>query len=69
MCLNSSTNLDGRVGLGGVAALLSGDAARRSALALVPEPHPPLLRLLNDLYEGVPWAVTRREGEREPHFT
>lgn len=41
------------MGLSGVVTLLSGDAASRPPLTLIPKPHPPLLWLLDDLYEGV----------------
>lgn len=47
-----STHLDSWVGLSGVVTFLTGDAAGRSTLTLVPEPHSPLFWLLDDLYEG-----------------
>lgn len=49
------THLDGWVGLSGVVAFLSRDAAGGSPLTLVPEPHPPLFWLLDDLYVGGRW--------------
>lgn len=46
-------HLNGWVRFSGVIALLSRYAASRATLAFIPEPHPPLLWLLNDLYAGV----------------
>lgn len=47
-----TTHLDCWVSLSGVVAFLSGNASSRPPLTLVPKPHPPLLRLLNNLYAG-----------------
>lgn len=54
------THLDGWVGFSGVVALLTRNAPSRTALTLVPEPHPPLLGLLDDLYEGTRCPAERR---------
>lgn len=48
-CQGPWTDLDAGEGLVGLGAGGSQDAAGRAALALVPKPHAPLLRLLHDL--------------------
>lgn len=60
-----AAHLDGWVGLSGVVALLSGDAARWTSLTLVPKPHAPLLWLLDDLYEGGWCCYVEARGVKE----
>lgn len=60
-----AAHLDGWVGLSGVVTLLSGDAARWTSLTLVPKPHPPLLWLLDDLYEGGWCCYVEARGVKE----
>lgn len=56
-------HLNGWVGLGGVAAFLSRYAAGWTSLTFIPEPHPPLLWLLNDVYKGARCLDWCREEE------
>lgn len=59
-------HLNGWVGFSGVIALLSRYAASGAPLTLIPEPHPPLLRLLDDLYAGASYfEVVERCRRRE----
>lgn len=53
VCVRALTHLHAGVGPVVVRAVLSGDAAGRATLALVPEAHPPLLGLLEDLDLGL----------------